>query len=98
MKKVLLLAILASVTLSISAKKKLAITMTGENLATLTQVTDNQEPCLDPFGGDNGSPLYFAVRENKKYYNIYKRRILFLQQWHRKLAARTSIASQISIL
>ena len=42
MKKVLLLAILASVTLSISAKKKLAITMTGENLATLTQVTDNK--------------------------------------------------------
>ncbi len=73
MKKVLLLAILASVTLSTSAKKKLAITMTGENLATLTQVTDNQEPCLDPFGGDNGSPLYFSVRENKKYYNIYKK-------------------------
>ena len=73
MKKVLLLAILASVTLSISAKKKLAITMTGENLATLTQVTDNQEPCLDPFGGDNGSPLYFSVRENKRYYNIYKK-------------------------
>lgn len=55
MKKVLFVALLASVALSAAAKKKLAITMTGENLATLTQVTDNQEPCLDPYGGDNGA-------------------------------------------
>ena len=47
--------------------------MTGENLATLTRVTDNEEPCLDPFGGDNGSALFFSVRENKKYYNLYKK-------------------------
>lgn len=47
--------------------------MTGENLATLTQVTDNQEPCLDPYGGDNGAALFFTVRENGKYYNIYKK-------------------------
>lgn len=73
MKKVLLLAVLTCIILSASAKKKLAITMTGENLATLTQVTDNQEPCLDPYGGDNGTALYFSVRENKKYYNIYKK-------------------------
>lgn len=73
MKKVLFVALLASVALSASAKKKLAITMTGENLATLTQVTDNQEPCLDPFGGDNGSALFFSVRENGRYYNIYKK-------------------------
>lgn len=59
--------------MNVDAKKKFAITMTGENLSTLTQVTDNAEPCLDPFGGDNGAPLYFSVRENKKYYNIYKK-------------------------
>ena len=53
---------LVSVALTTQAKKRFAITMTGENLATLTQVTDNQEPCLDPFGGDDGSPLYFSVR------------------------------------
>lgn len=34
MKKVLFVALLASVALSAAAKKKLAITMTGENLAT----------------------------------------------------------------
>ena len=73
MKKVLFVALLASVALSAAAKKKLAITMTGENLATLTQVTDNQEPCLDPYGGDNGAALFFTVRENGKYYNIYKK-------------------------
>ena len=42
MKKVLFVGLLACVALSTAAKKKLAITMTGENLATLTQVTDNQ--------------------------------------------------------
>lgn len=73
MKKVLFVGLLACVALSTAAKKKLAITMTGENLATLTQVTDNQEPCLDPFGGDNGSALFFSVRENGKYFNIYKK-------------------------
>ena len=73
MRKVLLLTLLTTVTVSVSAKKKYAITMTGENLSTLTQVTDNAEPCLDPFGGDNGSALFFSVRENKRYYNIYKK-------------------------
>ena len=66
MRKVLLLTLLTTVTVSVSAKKKYAITMTGENLSTLTQVTDNAEPCLDPFGGDNGSALFFSVRENRR--------------------------------
>ena len=73
MKKILFAALLTAVAMNVDAKKKFAITMTGENLSTLTQVTDNAEPCMDPFGGDNGAPLYFAVRENKKYYNIYKK-------------------------
>ena len=64
---------MAGIAITVSAKKKYAVTMTGENLATLTQVTDNEEPCLDPFGGDNGSALFFSVRENKKYYNLYKK-------------------------
>ena len=55
MKKVLFVGLLACVALSTAAKKKLAITMTGENLATLTQVTDNQEPCLEPLSPPNGS-------------------------------------------
>ena len=73
MKKILFAALLTAVAMNVEAKKKFAITMTGENLSTLTQVTDNAEPCMDPFGGDNGAPLYFSVRENKKYYNIYKK-------------------------
>lgn len=90
MKKVLFVALLASIALSSSAKKKLAITMTGENLATLTQVTDNQEPCLDPFGGDNGSPLYFSVRENKKYYNIYKKENPFSAAMSQKTSGKNN--------
>lgn len=54
-------------------KEKISHHHDGENLSTLTQVTDNQEPCLDPYGGDNGTALYFSVRENKKYYNLYKK-------------------------
>ena len=49
-----------------------AITSSGENLTALTKVTDNEEPCISPFGGDNGKDLFFAARESKKYYNIYK--------------------------
>ena len=46
-----------------------AITMTGENLSALTKVTDNEEPCISPFGGDNGKDLFFAARESRQYYN-----------------------------
>ena len=73
MKKLLFTSLLLVVAISSYGKKKYAITTTGETLQALTQVTDNEEPCLYPFGGDNGSPLYFAARENKKYYNIYKK-------------------------
>lgn len=50
-----------------------AIMSTGENLSALTKVTDNEEPCISPFGGDNGKDLFFAVREEGRYYNIYKK-------------------------
>lgn len=50
-----------------------AITSSGENLTTLTKVTDNEEPCISPYGGDNGKDLFFAARENNNYYNIYKK-------------------------
>lgn len=50
-----------------------AITMTGENLTALTKVTDNEEPCISPFGGDNGKDLFFAARESRQYYNIFKK-------------------------
>ena len=52
---------------------KFAIATGDESLSVLTQVTDNEEPCISPFGGDNGKDLFYAARENKKYYNIYKK-------------------------
>ena len=73
MKRLLFAVLLVSVAVSGYAKKKLAITANGETLQALTQVTDNEEPCLYPFGGDNGTALFFCARENKKWYNIYKK-------------------------
>ncbi|WP_028903058.1 MULTISPECIES: PD40 domain-containing protein [unclassified Prevotella] len=73
MKKLFFAALLVSVAASGYAKKKLAITANGESLQALTQVTDNEEPCLYPFGGDNGTALFFCARENKRWYNIYKK-------------------------
>lgn len=73
MKKTVLLAVFVTVLLSSCGGSKFAVTSGNENLAALTKVTDNEEPCITPFGGDNGKNLYFALRENKKYYNIYKK-------------------------
>lgn len=73
MKKLIFLLLMVTVSSSLYAKKKLEITTSGESLSALTQVSDNEEPCICPFGGDNGKDLFFAVRENKKFYNIYKK-------------------------
>lgn len=73
MKKLLFATLLVSIAVSTYAKKKYAITTNGEMLQALTQVTDNEEPCLYPFGGDNGTALFFSARENKKWFNIYKK-------------------------
>ena len=73
MKKFFLIALLMVIATTSYAKKKWAITTTGESLQALTKVTDNEEPCLYPFGGDNGSALFFVARENKKWFNIYKK-------------------------
>lgn len=50
-----------------------AIASGDENLTTLTKVTDNEEPCGNPYGGDEGGALFFAARENGEYWNIYKK-------------------------
>ena len=55
------------------ARKRHPVTTNGENLSALTKVTDSSEPCITPFGGDNGKDLFFAIRENKKFFNIYKK-------------------------
>jgi len=88
MKKILFFTLMLSVSLSGYAKKKWAITTNGESLQALTQVTDNEEPCMYPFGGDNGSALYFAARENKKYFNIYKKDNPFSQAMTQKTSGK----------
>ena len=37
----------------------------GENLQALTQVTDGENICRTPFGGDNGHNLFFAVIDRR---------------------------------
>ena len=65
-----------------------AITMTGENLSSLTKVTDNEEPCISPYGGDNGKDLFFAARENMYYYNIYKKENPFSNAMSQKTSGK----------
>lgn len=74
-KNILTIAIGAVGLLSMAScsTKEFAIASGDENLTTLTKVTDNEEPCNNPFGGDNGSALFFAARESGKYWNIYKK-------------------------
>lgn len=73
MQKLFIYIALVLIAIPCSAKKKFEITTGDENLAALTKVTDNEEPCMYPFGGNNGKDLFFAARENKKYWNIYKK-------------------------
>ncbi len=50
-----------------------AISSGDENLSALTKVTDGEEPCMTPFGGDDGKNLFFSSRSNKQFWNIYKK-------------------------
>lgn len=87
MKKLLLFLSLA-VSVGMSAQKKLAIQTSGENLTALSQVTDMETPCFNPYGGDYGKNLYFAVQEDKKYYNIYKKDNSFASAMSQKTSGK----------
>lgn len=50
-----------------------AITSGDEHLSALTKVTDSEEPCINPYGGDNGQNLFYAAREGGRYFNIFKK-------------------------
>lgn len=51
-----------------------AVTTGGENLTALTKVTDGEESCITPFGGDGGRNLFYAQGFKKgKYYNIFRK-------------------------
>lgn len=66
-------AIMTVAVVFISCSTQYAITEAGENLSALTKVTENSEPCINPYGGDNGKNLFYAAREKKGYFNIYKK-------------------------
>lgn len=70
--RLLTLGTIASAFTSCSTKQ-FAIASGDENLTTLTKVTDNEEPCLTPFGGDEGKALFFSAQESKRYLNVYKK-------------------------
>lgn len=80
MKRLVISALILFVAVAGNAKKKWAITTTGESLQALTQVTDNEEPCLYPFGGDNGAALFFVFVKIKGGSTFIKRTILSQQQ------------------
>lgn len=65
--------VVTAFSVSVFAKKKYMITTSGETLRALTQITDSKYACITPFGGDFGKDLYYAVNEDGKYYNIFKK-------------------------
>lgn len=53
-----------------------AVTSGGENLSALTKVTDGDDVCTMPFGGDNGKDLFYLKRSHDGIYtysNVYKK-------------------------
>jgi len=90
MKRFLIVCVSVLVAILCYGKKKWAVTTSGENLHALTQVTDSEEPSLCPFGGDNGSPLFFAIRENKEYWNIYKKENPFAAAMTQKTSGKNT--------
>ena len=45
----------------------------GENLTSLTKVHETEYVCDYPCGGDGGKNLFFVVRDNANYRNIYRK-------------------------
>lgn len=84
------LFVLACVAIFVSScgGTKYAITSVGENLSALTKVTDNEEPCITPFGGDNGKDLFFAACEKGGFYNIYKKENPFSSAMSQKTSGK----------
>ena len=45
----------------------------GENLTSLTKVHETEYRCDYPFGGNGGKNLFFSVRDNAGFRNIYRK-------------------------
>ncbi|MBP5772216.1 MAG: PD40 domain-containing protein [Bacteroidaceae bacterium] len=83
------LSLLAASTLLVSCgATQFAITDSGESLTALTKVTDNEEPCVSPYGGDNGKDLFFAACESRNYYNIFKKENPFSSAMSQKTSGK----------
>lgn len=65
------IACMITAVFSSCGSKKYTITSIGENLSALTKVTETEDDCFSPFGGDNGKNLYFA--SGGFYSNIFKK-------------------------
>ena len=74
MKKEFIVLTVTAIAVVSCGSSQFAVTTGGENLTSLTKVTDGEEPCINPFGGDEGRNLFYAQGFKKgKYYNIYKK-------------------------
>ena len=61
----------------------------GENLQALTKVTDGENKCDYPFGGDNGKDLFFAVHDkNNMISNIYRKENPFTASMNQKTSGK----------
>lgn len=55
-------------------KVQYSVSIAGESLSALTEVTKSDETCFSSFGGDSGRNLFFAVEDRSgNYSNIFHR-------------------------
>ena len=72
-----------------------SVTSGGENLTALTKVTDGDEVCTMPFGGDNGKDLFYLKRTREgynTYSNIFKKENPLASASSEKTAGKNSNA------
>lgn len=89
MKKTSFLLMLSVIVVASSCKStKFSITTGGENLGALTRVTDQENPCIDPFGGDLGENLFFVATDENGFTNIFSKDNAFSAAMTQKTSGR----------
>lgn len=74
-----------------SCSTRFAVTSGEENLNSLTKITDYEDPCIYPNGGDNGKDLFFAVFEKRNTIIFIKKRTFLLTQLVKKQVVKITI-------
>ena len=75
--------------MSVSCKSPIPVQSSGEVLSSLSKVTDGENKCEYPFGGDNGKNLYFSVQNKGTYArNIYCKTDPFSASMSQKTAGK----------